>query len=168
MNKVFELLATSITSPRSSFTKTSLIQPNVSNTIWCPLNEGSVVNRDKKSKYYVSEDVYPEKSYPTYCDGPAYLFTIDVVIKIASIERSVPSYRIFEDVVITGILPKQFNVSLVKIDQYTARDVLNTWNIGAREDLKDKLFFFMAFELKSKNLLGSISNCQKDNLDRSS
>ncbi|XP_061117686.1 beta-1,3-galactosyltransferase 1 [Conger conger] len=65
---------------------------------------GSVISdghprRDKKSKWYVSEEVYPETSYPPYVSGAGYVFSIDLAGRISWASRFVRPFPM-EDVYI--------------------------------------------------------------------
>lgn len=56
---------------------------------------GSVISdgrprRDSKSKWHVSEDLYPEDSFPWYVSGAGYVFSIDLAAKISWASRFVP------------------------------------------------------------------------------
>ncbi|XP_072520885.1 beta-1,3-galactosyltransferase 2 [Salminus brasiliensis] len=55
---------------------------------------GSVINdghprRNQHSKWYLSEDVYPESLFPPYVSGAGYVFSIDVAKKISWASRFV-------------------------------------------------------------------------------
>lgn len=55
---------------------------------------GSVINdgrprRDQHSKWYVSEEVYPESSFPPYVSGAGYVFSTDLAMKISWASRFV-------------------------------------------------------------------------------
>ncbi|XP_035291430.1 beta-1,3-galactosyltransferase 2-like [Anguilla anguilla] len=63
---------------------------------------GSVISdgrprRDKKSKWYVSEEVYPEPSYPPYVSGAGYVFSTDLAARISWASRFVRPFPM-EDV----------------------------------------------------------------------
>ncbi|KAA0717031.1 Beta-1,3-galactosyltransferase 2 [Triplophysa tibetana] len=55
---------------------------------------GSVIRdaqprRNKLSKWFLSEEIYPDTSYPTYVSGAAYVFSIDLASKIYLASRFV-------------------------------------------------------------------------------
>lgn len=63
---------------------------------------GSVIrdghpNRNSHSKWFMSEDIYPDASYPTYVSGAAYVFSADLALKISLASRFVRPVP-FEDV----------------------------------------------------------------------
>lgn len=55
---------------------------------------GSVISdgrprRDRKSKWYLPEDIYPEDSFPPYVSGAGYVFSVDLARKISWASRFV-------------------------------------------------------------------------------
>ncbi|KAL2092309.1 hypothetical protein ACEWY4_012107 [Coilia grayii] len=55
---------------------------------------GSVINdgaprRNEQSKWYLSEDVYPDSTFPPYLSGAGYVFSIDLAAKISLASRYV-------------------------------------------------------------------------------
>lgn len=55
---------------------------------------GSVINdgaprRNAKSKWYLSEEVYPDSTFPPYLSGAGYVFTTDLAAKISLASRYV-------------------------------------------------------------------------------
>lgn len=53
------------------------------------LMRNSPVIRDKASKWYVSEDMYPEPLYPPYLIGMGYVFSIDLPEKLARVSKAI-------------------------------------------------------------------------------
>ncbi|KAG7280023.1 hypothetical protein CRUP_013570 [Coryphaenoides rupestris] len=56
---------------------------------------GSVIRdgrprRDRGSKWYISEDVYPDPYFPPYVSGAGYVFSTDVAQKVSVASRHVP------------------------------------------------------------------------------
>ncbi|XP_068098397.1 beta-1,3-galactosyltransferase 1-like [Hyperolius riggenbachi] len=68
-------------------------------------------NRNKKSKWYVTLEEYPEKRYPLFCSGTGYVFSVDLASKIVNISPTVRWLHL-EDVYVglcikkLGIWPK--------------------------------------------------------------
>ena len=57
------------------------------------------------AKWLVTHEEYAADEYPTYCDGPFYIFTSEIVAKVLRvIQPDVTKYLKFEDVFLTGIL----------------------------------------------------------------
>ncbi|XP_039551006.1 beta-1,3-galactosyltransferase 2-like [Pimephales promelas] len=52
------------------------------------------VIRNKKSKYYVTEELYPETKYPTYVLGVGYVFSNDLPKKIVEASKDVKPFNI--------------------------------------------------------------------------
>ncbi len=52
------------------------------------------VIRNKKSKWYVSEELYPKLKYPTYVQGAEYVFSNDLSEKIMDISKEVKPFNI--------------------------------------------------------------------------
>ncbi|XP_074785957.1 beta-1,3-galactosyltransferase 2-like [Athene noctua] len=46
--------------------------------------------RNKGSKWYVPHEVYPNKTYPPYCGGPAYVLSGDLAPKIYGVAQTLP------------------------------------------------------------------------------
>ncbi len=63
------------------------------------------VIRDKKSKWYVSEELYPEPKYPTYVQGAGYIFSNDLPEKIVEISKEVKAFNI-EDAYVGACLKR--------------------------------------------------------------
>ena len=53
--------------------------------------------RNKKSKYYLSEKEYPNKTFDPFCLGPAYIFTMDLSAKFSHLASFTPKIKL-EDV----------------------------------------------------------------------
>ncbi|XP_043078163.1 beta-1,3-galactosyltransferase 2-like [Puntigrus tetrazona] len=52
------------------------------------------VVRDKSSKWYVPEELYPESRYPTYVLGMGYVFSNDIPFKIVRASKSIKPFNI--------------------------------------------------------------------------
>uniref|UniRef100_A0A8C5M3L7 Hexosyltransferase n=1 Tax=Leptobrachium leishanense TaxID=445787 RepID=A0A8C5M3L7_9ANUR len=64
--------------------------------------------RDKMNKWYVPEEVYPNKTYPPYCAGSGYVFSVDMAKKIYDIPQVVRIMP-FEDVFV-GLCLKELHI----------------------------------------------------------
>ncbi|KAL0159945.1 hypothetical protein M9458_043670, partial [Cirrhinus mrigala] len=67
------------------------------------------VIRDKNSKWYVSEELYPESRYPTYVLGMGYIFSNDLPSKIVEASDKIKPFNI-EDAYV-GICLKRLGVN---------------------------------------------------------
>ncbi|XP_072000736.1 beta-1,3-galactosyltransferase 2-like [Engystomops pustulosus] len=45
--------------------------------------------RDRTVKWYVPKEIYPNDTYPPYCTGPGYVFSIDVAKKIYDVAQTI-------------------------------------------------------------------------------
>ncbi|CAH2273070.1 beta-1,3-galactosyltransferase 2-like [Pelobates cultripes] len=68
--------------------------------------------RDKKYKWYVPVEVYPNKTYPPYCIGTGYVFSADLAKKIYEVAQ-VTTVMPMEDVFM-GICLQKLNVPLTQ------------------------------------------------------
>ncbi|XP_026053896.1 beta-1,3-galactosyltransferase 1-like isoform X1 [Carassius auratus] len=105
------------------------------------------VVRNKNSKWYVSEELYPESTYPTYLLGMAYLFSNDLPEKIVEASKEIKPFNI-EDAYVGACLkhlgiapssppdPSQFRAYL---GQYNREDFFRviTTILGSPQQLID-------------------------------
>ncbi|KAI6175081.1 Hexosyltransferase [Aphelenchoides bicaudatus] len=61
--------------------------------------------RDKWSHYYVPESTFPDKYYPTFCQGCSYLSTTAAITHLLNKTQNVPVLHL-EDVLYTGLVVK--------------------------------------------------------------
>uniref|UniRef100_H3AAZ2 Hexosyltransferase n=1 Tax=Latimeria chalumnae TaxID=7897 RepID=H3AAZ2_LATCH len=92
--------------------------------------------RDKNSKWYIPRDVFPEETYPPFCSGTGYVFSVNVVQKILDASCLIKSVHL-EDVYIGMCLNiahitithpphSLFHVSYVKYDRCTYRNLITS------------------------------------------
>ncbi|ROL40714.1 Beta-1,3-galactosyltransferase 2 [Anabarilius grahami] len=105
------------------------------------------VIRNKNSKWYVSEELYPEPNYPTYLQGMGYVFSNDLPEKIVEASKDIKAFNI-EDAYVGACLkqlgvapssppnPSQFRAYL---GQYTREDFFKviTTILGSPQQLID-------------------------------
>ncbi|TKR80051.1 hypothetical protein L596_014185 [Steinernema carpocapsae] len=84
------------------FVKTDF-QPNFGKSIFGVTWEGTLVNRTENAKYYVPQEIYKPRIYPTYCSGATYLISFEATRAIVEKAAEFPFLHI-EDVFYTGIL----------------------------------------------------------------
>ncbi|KAH9378134.1 hypothetical protein HPB48_004266 [Haemaphysalis longicornis] len=82
--------------------------------IHCLLYHNVSALRNRSSKWYVTEEEYPNKAYPPYCAGMGYVMTADVLPMLYSASVRVPFFWV-DDVYATGMLAAAANVSLVDL-----------------------------------------------------
>ncbi|TRY62378.1 hypothetical protein DNTS_006568, partial [Danionella cerebrum] len=105
------------------------------------------VVRNKDSKWYVSEELYPEPTYPTYLLGMGYVFSNDLPARLVEVSKVTKPFNI-EDAYIGACLkhlgvspssppdPSQFRAYL---GQYVREDFLHviTTILGSPQRLRD-------------------------------
>ncbi len=128
---------------------TFLLSPNTprQNYITGHLMWDRPVIRDKNSKWYVAEELYPEPKYPTYLLGMGYVFSNDLPEKIVEASKEVNHFNI-EDAYVGACL-KQLGVApssppdpslfRVYMGQYNREDFLRviTTILGSPQQLID-------------------------------
>ncbi|RCN26938.1 hypothetical protein ANCCAN_27334 [Ancylostoma caninum] len=67
-------------------------------------------DRNISSKWYTTNEEYPEKYYPQYCLGPLYAATPSTIAKMHVQTNNVP-FLWLDDVFHTGILAREAGVS---------------------------------------------------------
>ncbi|XP_055700691.1 beta-1,3-galactosyltransferase 5-like [Phlebotomus papatasi] len=87
---------------------------NKSNFIFCAISWRPHVIRDKRSKWYVSPDIYPNETYPVYCPGYGVLLTTDVAQKLHKAAETTPFFWV-DDVYVLGILREKINVTITNV-----------------------------------------------------
>lgn len=83
----------------------------VNSIIGCKVTNGTV-DRNKLSKYYISEEEYKPNNFPDYLGGPAYVISGDILDKLYLATYEVPSIFI-EDVYVTGMCREYINAFAV-------------------------------------------------------
>uniref|UniRef100_UPI0037E7A5C1 beta-1,3-galactosyltransferase 2-like n=1 Tax=Semicossyphus pulcher TaxID=241346 RepID=UPI0037E7A5C1 len=105
------------------------------------------VVRSKGSKWYVSEELYPEPNYPTYTLGMGYIFSTDLPEKYVEVSKSITPFNI-EDAYIGMCMkklglnpssppnPSQFQAYNQKYDRCSFSKVI-TYILGSSKQLVD-------------------------------
>ncbi|XP_071446403.1 beta-1,3-galactosyltransferase 5 [Hetaerina americana] len=83
--------------------------------ILCNRIDNARVKRSHRSKWYVSPKEYSSNVYPSYCMGCTILYSYDVVKRLYEKAQVAPYFWV-DDVHITGILSKQCNLNLTRVD----------------------------------------------------
>ena len=94
------------------------VQPYINKPrhLMCYLMKRPGVIRDKKNKFYVSVEEYPDKFYPDYCNGWAFLYTRDIVEEMCRYMLQTEMFKI-ADVWTTGLVMNKVQ-NLTKIQLY--------------------------------------------------
>ena len=114
---------------------------SLSNTMICRYNPNSKVPRDKLSKFYVSPEEYSNEYFIPYCDGPAYLLSIDLADSLYK-QSLVQKLFKFEDVYV-GMLAANLNVSYVNIKNETSPRKCNYSKTLQLRDLNKMHFIYV-------------------------
>ena len=111
-------------------------------SITCSVFRRQSPRRDPSDKWYVSEFEYPNKLYPAYCEGFAYITTIEVIKQLYKISQTIPPYWI-DDVYVTGILRETVQISLSFFHTSYGYRIMHThskWNLTKQLENTDVLF----------------------------
>lgn len=104
--------------------------------IWKHMN----VDRNKTSKWYTSDEEFPEKFFLKYCSGSAYLMSNDVVRKFYLKSHEIPFFWV-DDYYVTGMLAHATNVTPTSLnDRYIVENTADI--LGAlKNDTKTRYVF---------------------------
>ncbi|XP_064416384.1 beta-1,3-galactosyltransferase 2-like [Latimeria chalumnae] len=72
--------------------------------------KGVAVVTRKNSKWYIPPEIYPNKTYPSYCCGAGYVISAELAAKIVEISQSIKPLHV-EDIYI-GLCLKKLNVQI--------------------------------------------------------
>ncbi|CAD5208652.1 unnamed protein product [Bursaphelenchus xylophilus] len=86
------------------------------------INKGKVF-RDlgKHKKVFVTYEQFPQRYYPSYCNGPVVITTNETISEIMKIQETV-NYITVDDVLYTGIVRDKAGISLLKFDGINGRN----------------------------------------------
>lgn len=114
--------------------------------ILCNLWSNMKVIRDKRSKWYISEDEFKQDFFPPYCSGSVYIMTWDVVRDMYQVSRYTEFFWV-DDFYVTGLLVQKINgVQHKKLNEkydLSAKTALKDLN----EDTEQKKKFFHVHKL---------------------
>lgn len=101
------------------------------NLLMCQLSLSSVVKRSYRSRWRVSYSEYPNRWYPTYCNGWAIIYSPDVIYKLY-MEAQVTPYFWIDDVHITGTIAVKQNITPTDLGELVVEEsnLLNDKNIS--------------------------------------
>ncbi|XP_017772816.1 PREDICTED: beta-1,3-galactosyltransferase 5 isoform X1 [Nicrophorus vespilloides] len=102
------------------FLNEDLSTHGVTDLLFCNVVKDSEAARSYRSKWRVSFKEYPQRVYPTYCPGWTLLYSPDVVFKLYK-EAQIRPYFWIDDVLITGILMKNLNLTHTHNAKYIMR-----------------------------------------------
>ncbi|XP_065307032.1 beta-1,3-galactosyltransferase 5-like [Dermacentor albipictus] len=124
----------------------------------CKVVRGAMPFRTQKSKWYVSEKDFPQKVYPPYCAGAAFIMQPTVLFAIYHASRHVPFFWV-DDVYVTGVVGEHANITLVDMSESillgegkskpTVKDatvfVHTGWSTSIRTDMEQMWNRFMQY-----------------------
>ena len=115
---------------------------NQKNTLIGNCYKKAKVIRNTKSKFYMSKKEFENDFFGEYCDGPAYIITNNLVLKMY--EKSLNTKLLKLEDVYVGLLAKSFNSSFVYInDEYLCNKWTNTIiNFEKNKKLLKKYFIY--------------------------
>lgn len=94
---------------------------------------GSKPIREPKSKWFVSNELYPDQKYPDFCSGSSYLMKANDAINIYTVSNKTNFFWI-DDVFVTGILRSKYK----ELVNNTNSGTLEILNLHKRHHLSDK------------------------------
>lgn len=97
--------------------------------ILCNLWSNMKVIRDKRSKWYISEEEFAKEFFPPYCSGSIYVMTWDVVRDMYEVSRYTEFFWV-DDFYVTGLLVQ-------KIDGVRHEKLNDNYDLSAKTALKN-------------------------------
>jgi len=95
--------------------------------------------RDKTSKWFVTEEEFSGDRYPLYCAGWSYVTTLPTILTILSMSYSLP-YLWVDDLHVTGVIPTSMDTEL-QIQMYDWGYTSLNHHTQYREELFNGSFF---------------------------
>jgi hypothetical protein len=114
------------------------------NTFICNYYEHSKVRRSIESKFYMTSEEYSPEEYPPYCDGPAYMFTTDLVKPYYDASHYIKQF-VFEDVYM-GLLALKHKSTFLNIKEFYVKK--GNWTNATNIDSK---YFLLARDFEEYN-----------------
>ena len=112
---------------------------NITNRFFCNEWINATVRRSKSNKFYVSFEELSVNTYPTYCDGPAYIYSNDLLLNIKNAINSTKIFR-FEDVY-SGLLASKLNSKFISIkEKYSDENSID--DLIEKNETDSKFFFY--------------------------
>jgi beta-1,3-galactosyltransferase 1 len=97
----------------------------VTNHVFCNRLHNEPIERNKRLKYFVSENELKGKSvFPPYCEGKVVIFTSDLVHQILNVASNTPVFWL-EDVYMYGLVLNQ--IPNLTFDIYRFGDEMDIW-----------------------------------------
>ncbi|XP_046358286.2 beta-1,3-galactosyltransferase 1-like [Haliotis rufescens] len=81
------------------------------NNLYCSAFQRGKPKRDTSDKWYTPEEQYPFELYPPYCEGLAYITSVDEVKALCKASEDTKFYWV-DDTFVTGVLAQKAGLSL--------------------------------------------------------
>ena len=120
----------------------------IENFLYCSTyyNIGPV--RRPGDKWFVTKHEYPYSKYPPYCEGFAYVMSIDVVGKLYTASKSVPFYWV-DDVYATGFLAAKAGVTHRDMEHGHAYNLMQSEHLS--RNVQSCIFLLAKYSYLRKN-----------------
>lgn len=120
----------------------------IENFMYCSTfrNQGPV--RRPGDKWFVTLREYPYTKYPPYCEGFAYIMSLDVVLKLYTASISVPYYWI-DDVYVTGFLAAKAGIYHHDMESGHAYNLMQSEHLS--KDIQSSIFLLAKYSHHRKN-----------------
>ncbi|KAL4709620.1 hypothetical protein ACJJTC_007351 [Scirpophaga incertulas] len=93
---------------------------NATKTIWGKVVRKSLPKRTPRSKYFVPPSQFPDKVFPDFATGPAYLVTADAIKPL--FDTALKSrYLRLEDVFVTGVVASRLGIRRIHAAEFHNR-----------------------------------------------
>lgn len=112
-------------------------------SIVCQTNHKASPDRDPYSKWYSPPFLYPQSTYPDYCAGPTYMFTMKAaqIMLIQELPKAINAGMIYlEDVFATGVLREGSRSTSNQIELIDTKNFLTSKPISCSNKLHDYYF----------------------------
>ncbi|XP_076275529.1 beta-1,3-galactosyltransferase 5-like [Rhynchophorus ferrugineus] len=101
-----------------NFLSNDLSPYGAANLFLCNDMSRSPVIRNNRSKWYVPEDIYPDRFYPSYCSGWYAIFSPDVCFQLYEQSQNL-KYLFIDDAFVYGIAASKANLKHTDMSRYT-------------------------------------------------
>ncbi|XP_029440407.1 beta-1,3-galactosyltransferase 2-like [Rhinatrema bivittatum] len=102
--------------------------------------------RSKKYKWYMPKEIYPNDTYPPYCVGPGYVFSVDIAKRIYDVAQGLTVINMEDafigiclrelQIQITDPPPGLFNINWIAYDRCTFKKLIIVHHYSAKQLLE--------------------------------
>ena len=108
--------------------------------LYCSVFKNQGPRRDKSDKWYVPISEYPDKDYPPYCEGFAYIMSPDLALPLYNASLYTKYFWV-DDVYVTGILAKQLGI----VHKRFVKPFAYTYGQASKDYVNNVLFFLSKY-----------------------